>query len=546
MASARNASTMCDPMNPAPPVTTIRMRRPRGFGFPRRDPLARACLPSARRRDGRVWLAHPCCCPRSRFSPPSSPRRTASPGSPASRSARHARPPPHASRRRVRPRRPRDRRPVRSSARCSSTSRARAVSPEPSSATSAQATTRVEFALALDEGRIVVRRTRHRAVGCPGDRLVRARPARAVRRSAQSRRAVAPRDRVGRRARRRADGDRIIARAPPDPRDTRTWPARSAPRCRRRLRARCANRRRRCIAGALWGERGKLSADGATTSKRPGRCTCSSPPGCISASIAATRRSERCALARAAARRRRRWRRSRASIAYAWLSGAHLPSQRAAVMVSVALLARACGARIASWNALALAALVVAALWPASVTRCRSRCRSRASPRSCCSRGRSAQRSNARRAGARARGARADGRDADRRVAAERGDVRCRRAVRRAGERGRGAGDGGRDAGRDRHAGVARGAGARARGGDVGDVGRRRDPARRRRGRGVARRARRGSRRRRRSRSSAYDAAAVAAALALRRGVCASPSRLLALASAAVLADDDPVRPTVG
>jgi competence protein ComEC len=55
-------------------------------------------------------------------------------------------------------------------------------------------------------------------------------------------------------------------------------------------------------------------------------------------------------------------------VAYAWLSGAHLPSQRAAAMVSVALLARACGARLASWNALALAALVVAALWPASVT----------------------------------------------------------------------------------------------------------------------------------------------------------------------------------
>jgi competence protein ComEC len=54
-------------------------------------------------------------------------------------------------------------------------------------------------------------------------------------------------------------------------------------------------------------------------------------------------------------------------IAYAWLSGAHLPSQRAAAMVSVALLARACGARPSSWNALAVAALVVAALWPASV-----------------------------------------------------------------------------------------------------------------------------------------------------------------------------------
>ena len=36
-------------------------------------------------------------------------------------------------------------------------------------------------------------------------------------------------------------------------------------------------------------------------------------------------------------------------------------------MVCVALLARACGARLLSWNALALAALVVAALWPVAV-----------------------------------------------------------------------------------------------------------------------------------------------------------------------------------
>ena len=36
-------------------------------------------------------------------------------------------------------------------------------------------------------------------------------------------------------------------------------------------------------------------------------------------------------------------------------------------MIGMALLARACGARVTSWNALALAALVVAFLWPAAV-----------------------------------------------------------------------------------------------------------------------------------------------------------------------------------
>jgi competence protein ComEC len=52
---------------------------------------------------------------------------------------------------------------------------------------------------------------------------------------------------------------------------------------------------------------------------------------------------------------------------YAALSGAHLPSLRAATMITVALLARACGARAFSWNAYAAAIVVVTALWPASV-----------------------------------------------------------------------------------------------------------------------------------------------------------------------------------
>ncbi|MDQ2908854.1 MAG: ComEC/Rec2 family competence protein, partial [Candidatus Eremiobacteraeota bacterium] len=53
--------------------------------------------------------------------------------------------------------------------------------------------------------------------------------------------------------------------------------------------------------------------------------------------------------------------------AYAAFSGAHLPSLRAATMLSFALLARAAGRDAYSWNALALAAVVVAALRPASV-----------------------------------------------------------------------------------------------------------------------------------------------------------------------------------
>ena len=52
---------------------------------------------------------------------------------------------------------------------------------------------------------------------------------------------------------------------------------------------------------------------------------------------------------------------------YAILSGGHVPSLRAAVMATIALTARACGERALSLNTLALAAIVVAAMWPAWV-----------------------------------------------------------------------------------------------------------------------------------------------------------------------------------
>jgi competence protein ComEC len=52
---------------------------------------------------------------------------------------------------------------------------------------------------------------------------------------------------------------------------------------------------------------------------------------------------------------------------YAVLSGAHLPSLRAATMLSFGLLARACGAQALSWNALGAAAAVLALVEPRSV-----------------------------------------------------------------------------------------------------------------------------------------------------------------------------------
>ncbi|MBV8580356.1 MAG: ComEC/Rec2 family competence protein, partial [Candidatus Eremiobacteraeota bacterium] len=160
--------------------------------------------------------------------------------------------------------------------------------------------------------------------------------------------------------------DRVLARVAPDPRDARTWAARLRARLSARLRATVREPEATVIAGALWGERGTLPHDLRDDFQATGTVhvlvTAGLHLGVIAALVAGLLRLAR--VPRVAA--------SLAAIpcvvAYAWLSGAHLPSQRAAVMVSVALLARAYGARLLSWNALALAALVVAVLWPASVT----------------------------------------------------------------------------------------------------------------------------------------------------------------------------------
>lgn len=160
-------------------------------------------------------------------------------------------------------------------------------------------------------------------------------------------------------------GGRVIARAGIDARDARAWPARARAALSRRLRTALREPEATIVAGALWGERGTLPADLHDAFQATGTVhvlvTAGLHLGVIAACVLALLRLFR--IPRIAA--------SLAAIlavvSYAWLSGAHLPSQRAAAMVSVTLLARACGMRIVSWNALALAALVVAALWPASV-----------------------------------------------------------------------------------------------------------------------------------------------------------------------------------
>jgi competence protein ComEC len=221
------------------------------------------------------------------------------------------------------------------------------------------------FAFALDGGLVVRAHVRDVTVA-PGERLVvrgRLVPFDEARNPGEpSRRAIA----LGEGLAGELAGDRVIARAPVDPRDMRAWPARARAVLSARLRAAVREPEATVLAGALWGERGTLPREVRDDFQATGTVhvlvTAGLHLGVIAGFVLWV--LKRAYVPRAAA--------SVSAIpcviAYAWLSGAHLPSQRAAVMVSVMLLARAYGARLLSWNALAAAALVVAALWPAAVT----------------------------------------------------------------------------------------------------------------------------------------------------------------------------------
>ncbi|MGH7684182.1 MAG: ComEC/Rec2 family competence protein, partial [Vulcanimicrobiaceae bacterium] len=157
----------------------------------------------------------------------------------------------------------------------------------------------------------------------------------------------------------------IISRAPPDAWDLRTLPARLRAAANANLHRYLAEPDATILAGMLYGARGalppELRAEFQDTGTVHVLVTAGLHLGVVAALIAFV--FSRIGIARVPA--------SLAAIppiwAYAIVSGAHLPSLRAATMVTVALAARALGERPISLNTLALAAIVVAALWPASV-----------------------------------------------------------------------------------------------------------------------------------------------------------------------------------
>jgi len=157
----------------------------------------------------------------------------------------------------------------------------------------------------------------------------------------------------------------VLARAAPDIRDARAWSARVRAWLGRRLRIVVREPEAGILAGALWGERADvapaLRSDFQATGTVHVLVTAGLHLGVIAGLVLGL--LTLCQVPRAPAALTT----IAAVAAYAWLSGAHVPSERAAVMIGTALLARACGARPASWNALALAAIVVAALRPAAV-----------------------------------------------------------------------------------------------------------------------------------------------------------------------------------
>ena len=157
----------------------------------------------------------------------------------------------------------------------------------------------------------------------------------------------------------------VLAREPPDLRDPRVWMPIARGRASAAVRRIIAEPEASVLAGALWGERGdvpeSVRAEFQATGTVHVLITAGLHLGIIAALIGAL-----CALAgvpRAAG--------ALGTIPlvylYAWFSGWHLPAQRAAAMIAIVLVARACGARTSSVNTLALAAIVVAITWPVAV-----------------------------------------------------------------------------------------------------------------------------------------------------------------------------------
>ncbi len=159
---------------------------------------------------------------------------------------------------------------------------------------------------------------------------------------------------------------RVMSREPPDLRDASLYCARLRAWASARVHERFPEPEATILAGAMWGERGAIPPDLREEFQETGTVhvlvTAGLHLGVVAALATLVLQSVRCGRIGA----------SLGAIAIVWLyaaiSGDHLPSVRAATMLSFALLARAAGREPTSWNALAAAAIVVTAIGPASLT----------------------------------------------------------------------------------------------------------------------------------------------------------------------------------
>jgi len=157
----------------------------------------------------------------------------------------------------------------------------------------------------------------------------------------------------------------LLASYGSDPKDASLWLGRLRAWGSSRLHAELGEPDATILAGALWGERNALPPDLRAEFQDTGTVhvlvTAGLHLGVVAALASALLTALGCGRIGA----------SLSTIAIVWLyaafSGAHVPSLRAATMLSFALVARASGRDPFSWNALAAAAICVAALRPAAV-----------------------------------------------------------------------------------------------------------------------------------------------------------------------------------
>ncbi|GAC1304822.1 MAG: DNA internalization-related competence protein ComEC/Rec2 [Vulcanimicrobiaceae bacterium] len=159
---------------------------------------------------------------------------------------------------------------------------------------------------------------------------------------------------------------RVLQTRPPDPSDATLWLPRLRAWASQRLHATLGEPEATILAGAMWGERGTLPPALRDEFQDTGTVHVLVTAGLHLGVVAAL------ALALLHGLRFGRASASLGAIPLVWtyaaLSGAPLPSVRAATMLTFGLLARAAGREALSWNALGAAAIVVVALHPASVT----------------------------------------------------------------------------------------------------------------------------------------------------------------------------------